>query len=676
MNWDSLLHAKMTMRRFTDQTSDIAQRFGGLAIILLAAVVRLWRLDYHSIWYDEAVSLRWASTDLSYTWRVTFQLVEEKHPPVYYSLLHLWRAMLGWFGLADNDAALRVLGALLGVLTVWGVLRLATAVGGRFTGRMAGLLVALSPVLVWYSQELRMFQPAVTGIVWFAAAIQAAWHSTTRTRRWLWWLLALIAIEAALYSYLFSAFVLPASGLTLLALLSRDRAWSCFWEGAAMLAAVGALFLPLAHNAWGVNATESTPGQPFANFTTNLAHLLRVDTIWRVDWSSAWIVAALFFLATCLLIGLLLPSRRREAGDQRLLDERVWLWLWIGIPLLIANVLLARSRSIFSEDRYLLFVVPFILWAIARGIGVLRSWVSPLGWASGAVAVVLLGAALPPLWSPARLREDWHAAAHYIMDYQRQSPGLPAAAVTHVAYMHEALEWYVRQEMDFDSLPIFHPFEGSVTPDDTEAVIAPPLNGIVDFGAKTLWLTQSHLDGVDDQRAVEGWLARSFPLITEQYPTGIKLTGYSLQTRFDSLPTLGYEATYPEAELAPGLELVACEVMTPVVTAKDTRMHPPSGWVHVRAWWRATTPLDTDYVATAQVVGPEGVWGDRLHRPTEALRFYPTSTWTSGATMRDEIDVNLNPVTPPGVYPVIVGLAGPDGAALGPTTECGQVDIR
>ncbi len=58
-------------------------------VIAVAALTRLWRLNYHSIWFDESVSLNWSGADPSYTWRVTFQLIEEKHPPVYYVALAL-----------------------------------------------------------------------------------------------------------------------------------------------------------------------------------------------------------------------------------------------------------------------------------------------------------------------------------------------------------------------------------------------------------------------------------------------------------------------------------------------------------------------------------------------------------------------------------------------------------
>ena len=98
----------------------VSQHNRGLsvAIILLAILIRLWRLGYHSIWFDEAVSLRWAGSDAAFIWQKTFPLLEDKHPPVYYLGLHYWQLLLGWLELDHNDMALRLFGALLGVVTV------------------------------------------------------------------------------------------------------------------------------------------------------------------------------------------------------------------------------------------------------------------------------------------------------------------------------------------------------------------------------------------------------------------------------------------------------------------------------------------------------------------------------------------------------------------------------
>lgn len=650
------------------------------AILFLATLVRFWQLNYHSVWFDESVSLKWAADDFAYTWEKAFALVEDKHPPVYYLMLGLWQNALEWFGMGQNDAALRALGSILGVLTVWGMMILARKLSGYKTAYLTGILVALSPVLTWYSQELRMFQPATTGLVWGGVALYSAWQTENVARRIAWWLLLIIATTAALYAYLFSAFILPAMGLTLLTLLWRDgykQRLSRFIEGVIALGIVGLFFLPLARNAWSVNDAESTPGQPFADFTANLLRLLRIDTIWRVDWSTQWVNLALALFAGLLLIGLLLPWRK-SANQPR--GDQAWLWLWLGIPLLIANVLLARSHSIFAEDRYLIFMAPFVLWAVARGATALGQRWQPLGWAGAISSILVLLLALPILWTPARVRENWRAAAEYITTNTLASPGLPTSVVTHVEYTYSSLAWYLRQQFDDQTMPIFALFGAPLSEADVESVVAPPLNGIVDFGSHTLWLTQSHLEGVDDGQVVEKWLNSTFPLITEQHPAGIKLTGYILQGHLPELPNLSPTATRPNAELAPGLRLAACEITTPIVPAQDEFMHPPSGWVHIRLWWQATDTLDSDYVSTAKVVGPEGIWGDKLPRGTETLRLWPTSTWDKrgfiGEYIREETDINLNPLTPVGTYPVIVALSNTEGEQIGENVECGLVEIR
>ena len=69
------------------------------------------------------------------------------------------------------------------------------------------------------------------------------------------------------------------------------------------------------------------------------------------------------------------------------------------------------------------------------------------------------------------------------------------------------------------------------------------------------------------------------------------------------------------------------------------------------------------------------MWGERLYRANETLRRWPTSTWEHTDFMRDEVDVNLNPVTPPGSYPIVVGLMDNQGRETGTTVECGRVTV-
>ena len=373
-----------------------ARRWWPEAVILLtAAVIRFWRLDYHSFWFDETVSLDWAEDGPAYIWQSTFTLLKDKHPPGYYLLLHSWQKLLEPLGLAHDDVALRALGALLGVLTVLGMLLLVRRLSGRPTARLAGSLIALSPVLVWYSQELRMFQPATTALVWGAYCLLRGWQGERPIARLGWWLGMIAALSFALYSYLFSAFVLPAAGLTLAGLWLGERrstrpsaepsaplapsATRRFLEGALALAITGLIFLPLARSAWLVNDSEGTPGRAFMDFFATLQRQVQIFTVWRAPWAAEVTLAAVLFFALLALIGLFAPWPRRAARPAagavaatrtpvRPWTDQLWLLLWIGAPLLIGNLLLATSDTVFKEDRYFLFLAPFVLWATARGV--------------------------------------------------------------------------------------------------------------------------------------------------------------------------------------------------------------------------------------------------------------------------------------------------------------------
>ncbi|MBK6432533.1 hypothetical protein [Candidatus Amarolinea dominans] len=203
-------------------------------LLLLALGVRAWQLTFHSLWLDEVFSLFWASKPVGDIVRVGLTLTEDKHPPLYYLLLHGW---IGLFG--ATDAAVRSLGVLLGALAVWPVYGL-----GLITqpapadrpdhawrrGALPALLLALNPFLVWYSQEARMFMPATTfglwGLyAWLRALSPTATRGLTAPGRkiatFFWYGLAIGGLLAACYSYLFAAFLLPVAGLWWLVELLR-----------------------------------------------------------------------------------------------------------------------------------------------------------------------------------------------------------------------------------------------------------------------------------------------------------------------------------------------------------------------------------------------------------------------------------------------------------------------
>ncbi|MGL4649996.1 MAG: hypothetical protein ACRC1H_11350, partial [Caldilineaceae bacterium] len=485
----------------------------------------------------------------------------------------------------------------------------------------------------------------------------------------------------ALYSYLFSALMLPAAGLSLLLLWVAERrspgALRRLGEGVAAFSLAGLLFLPLARNAWLVNDAENAGSAPFAGLLATLDRLLRSWTIWRPGWP-AWLETTVIVLFGLLLAaGLLLPRRAGRTATPHW-PERGWLALWVLGPVLVGNLMLAGNDSVFAEDRYFLFVAPFALWAIARGAVALGERFAWRGTVAPIVGLaLLLAAALPVLWTPARAREEWRTTVAWIAAQVEASPGLRSAIITHVDYTHLPAEWYLRQRFTFDELPLYHPFGATLTPDMLETTIAPPLKGVATEGFDTLYLLQSHLEGVDDGRLVEGWLAQNYRLFAEAYAPGIKLTAYSMRSPYDSLPALNADAQRPATLLAPGIRLAACEVTTPVVAVQNPALHAGPGWVKVRLWSQPVSggTQNAAWDSRVRLVNEAGVWGEEVKRPPPSEQL-PRTTMRVPAFVRHETEVTLNPLTPPGVYRVEVRMVDAAGAEGPEAADCGTVLVN
>ena len=156
-----------------------------------------------------------------------------------------------------------------------------------------------------------------------------------------------------------------------------------------------------------------------------------------------------------------------------------------------------------------------------------------------------------------------------------------------------------------------------------------------------------------------------FALVTEQYPAGVELRGYAVRYRYLALPALSEAALYPDAQVFPGVELAACEIVTPVVAARDILYHPPSGWVHLRLWLRKFEEVSEAPELSALVQAGDGqIWGRSLQRAGDVLSVYPPTMWQPNEFVRVELDVNLNPLAQPGAYSVKIEAKGEPGVPL------------
>jgi mannosyltransferase len=183
------------------------------AIVVFAAVLRFATLDGQGYWYDEALTVRLLEGDFT---EMLLGVAEyESNPPLYYVVAWLWTHVFG-----TGEVGLRSLSAVAGTTTV--VLAYAAAFElsrSSRTALLAASLVAINPLLIWYSQEARAYAllALISGFgFWcFVRALDKP-HGRTLAA---WG----VASALALVTHYFSAFLISVEGVWLIARLRKYR---------------------------------------------------------------------------------------------------------------------------------------------------------------------------------------------------------------------------------------------------------------------------------------------------------------------------------------------------------------------------------------------------------------------------------------------------------------------
>lgn len=128
----------------------IKKHWALIAIIILAAALRLWHLTSISLWHDEAFS----TLLINYSWREMFyRIALDVHPPAYYVALRLWHYIFG-----DSLWSLRGFSALFGVLGAPAAyLFVKQTFQNHKAAILAALLIAVSPFQILFVTEARMY---------------------------------------------------------------------------------------------------------------------------------------------------------------------------------------------------------------------------------------------------------------------------------------------------------------------------------------------------------------------------------------------------------------------------------------------------------------------------------------------------------------------------------------
>ena len=124
------------------------------------------------IWLDEAISIHQARLSLHDLFRNLYN--GDRQPPLYH--LTLWLTIRA-FG--HSEFAVRLPSLIAGTLVIPALYELGRELYDRRTGLIAAAFAAVSPLLIWYSQEVRMYEfAALFGLLALLTQLRAIRNGT------------------------------------------------------------------------------------------------------------------------------------------------------------------------------------------------------------------------------------------------------------------------------------------------------------------------------------------------------------------------------------------------------------------------------------------------------------------------------------------------------------------
>lgn len=631
-------------------------------VLALALGLRLYRLDGQSLWYDEGNSVALAQRDVA---TIIASAAADIHPPLYYLALSAWVRVAG-----VGDAGVRLLSVLLGALTVLIVYALGRRMAGRAAGLLAAAAAAVSPFLVYYAQETRMYMLA-TLLATLSAYLflRLVEHDAGGAGRRALWPAYVLATAGALYSHYFAATAILAQGLVVLWQLVRavgiqrgmGDAARRLWPAIAGFMAVAALYVP-----WLPVMVRQFGNWPaISEFYTLPELIARLFPIFSLGFSiePAAVRGALLVFAAVVVIGAWPQGRRGGESTQQNGTAQLLIVLWLLAPVL-AMFALSLRRPLYNP-KFLLVAAPAFSLLLGNG---LRRLAQTSTWRYGGLLVaaaaalviaVFSGRSLQAYYTDARYaRDDYRGALATITAGERDGDAILLNAPGQI----DIIGHYYHGQTPIYQLPRQRPLLEQETLDELAQIAA---------GHRRIWVVYYGDEQADPRRVIASWLEAHTYKASDRWFGNVRLVLYVL-------PPAQTGAMQPlNVQAGPSIKLTGYRLETDRTVAGDI--------VPLTLYWQATGAVAQRYTVFAHVINAHDVlWGQRDSEPGGGLR--PTDTWQPGETIQDNYGLPILAGTPPGEYQIEIGLydastgqrlplTGAGGEALGDRVLLGSLVV-
>ncbi len=604
-----------------------------LAVLLLAAFLRLHDLNAQGMWGDEGWSIWLARGDTPRD--LTMTMVFDHHGPVYSLLLRGWELLAG-----ETVLALRWITALFSLASIALLYALGRELFNPAAGVTAALAFALMDKHVVLTQEVRDY-PMVFFTMIAIALFYARWRRAPRGGHAFWFVAAsTFGLYLHYYCYMVNLAILLHAALTL-------RGWERWRHFLALNGLITLAFAPLRPVV--VHQFINTPVD--SEVLTIHGMPLNRHTLDYLASESFGKPIALYGLL--MVVGAWGPLSDRLPGvlgrvprDRRLSGALLALW-WFALPILITVSL--HSRYPLLTDRNISVIMPAIALLVGAGLTAFE----PFG-AGFLVALVIANGLLTT--SSYFDKPPWREmAADVGARYPGGEPVLLDVEGEHAAaWYHFSLELPV----DVDRILNLLPSEAEGTD------LAVSLYDLRKrYGGQFIPRLQRILAETDGLwLAYWGDVAKKHDIFDALTLAGFVRTG-TLEYEHHGYPIYAYRYDRLDSSGAP---LVTFGTDAPIALRRAVwpQTGHPGQRIHALLWWSAAAPPPADYTVSVFLLDGAGVLRAQHDGfPADGAR--PTSGWAADEPVFDAHTLRLPRNLPPGTYTLGVKLyTWWDGAIL------------
>ena len=324
-------------------------------ILLIAIVLRAYKLNFRSLWMDELFSV--SDTNPAYSFsKVWNNHLFTTHPPFNYIIQWVWYKIFGY-----NDLQARIPPMIFGVLSVLAIFFLVRELTTKKTALIASFLLAINIYHIEYSQEARSYSllclMAIISFYFFVKSIQ--------TSKPIFYCLLVITGTFLVYTHYTGIFLLVAQAIIIAGLIfisDIDTKKAAYLGGLYMVILL--LCIPLIPSVvWLKKSGIGADGIPTSNMIAKYFSYYFGGQFVLVSVFVIFLIAALVHFAND-------TDNEPLAKSKRLTAFVLIGWIFIG--LIIPYVRSIKGIPNF-HIRYTIGVFPAFIVLIAIGISRIKS---------------------------------------------------------------------------------------------------------------------------------------------------------------------------------------------------------------------------------------------------------------------------------------------------------------